>query len=479
MEDVIKEDNIIGYPNVINFDCTKKIIEQMEKNICKILIGKIQGTGFFCKIPYPDKNNLLPVFITNNHIINKDFLNQNNPEISIFIKENKSMKKMNLKNRIKYTNKDYDVTIIEVKESDEIKNFLELDDKIINDIVDDNLGNDEYIGKTVYILQYPNNELSVSYGVIDDIFGDKKFEFIHKCSTQNGSSGSPVLNLKNKIIGIHKECVEKKYNRGSFINYAIREFINQTHIKKQDKDFPYELVNFKKSYIGSMFPFKTIMENFYNVGMKRIKELNLSGLVDISFLSGLTFENLEILDLSDNLLLSIKCLEKMNCKNLKELYLYYNYLNNLEVLTKVEFRNLEILDLHSNRIVDINPLSNINFKRLKGLNLSDNKIIRINALINIKLGKLEYLNLSKNDIIDIDIKLLEQAYFKELKCLNIFGISIITSKIIENFKKLKKLDLTCHDISNINLLEKYNFKNITTKIDKKIEYPIDLEFERK
>ena len=56
-----------------------------------------------------------------------------------------------------------------------------------------------------------------------------------------------------------------------------------------------------------MFPFKTIMENFNNVGMKRIKELNLSGLVDISFLSGLTFENLEILDLSDNLLLSIKC----------------------------------------------------------------------------------------------------------------------------------------------------------------------------
>ena len=36
MEDVIKEDNIIGHPNVITFDCTKKIIEQMEKNICKI-----------------------------------------------------------------------------------------------------------------------------------------------------------------------------------------------------------------------------------------------------------------------------------------------------------------------------------------------------------------------------------------------------------------------------------------------------------
>ena len=217
-----EEKSLLGHSRPISYEKTQKILEQMKNCICNIKIGKSKGTGTFCKIPYPDKNNLLPVFITNNHIINKDFLNQNNPEISIFIKENKSMKKMNLKNRIKYTNKDYDVTIIEVKESDEIKNFLELDDKIINDIVDDNLGNDEYIGKTVYILQYPNNELSVSYGVIDNIFVDKKFEFIHKCSTQNGSSGSPVLNLKNKIIGIYKECVGNKFNRGSFI-YIIQK----------------------------------------------------------------------------------------------------------------------------------------------------------------------------------------------------------------------------------------------------------------
>ena len=50
----------------------KKIIEQMEKNICRILIGKNQGTGFFCKIPYLNNDEMLPVLVTNNHIINKD-----------------------------------------------------------------------------------------------------------------------------------------------------------------------------------------------------------------------------------------------------------------------------------------------------------------------------------------------------------------------------------------------------------------------
>ena len=67
----IKEKNIVGFPNVISYECTEKIIEQMKKNVCKIRIGNEQSTGFFCKIPFPDENNLLPVFITNNHVINK------------------------------------------------------------------------------------------------------------------------------------------------------------------------------------------------------------------------------------------------------------------------------------------------------------------------------------------------------------------------------------------------------------------------
>ena len=52
---ILKEKILTEYPNVISYECTKKIIEQMEKNICKIKIGNEQGTGFFCKIPFPDK----------------------------------------------------------------------------------------------------------------------------------------------------------------------------------------------------------------------------------------------------------------------------------------------------------------------------------------------------------------------------------------------------------------------------------------
>ena len=54
-----KESVLNNYPNIISYDCSKKIIEQMERNICKINIGEEQGTGFFCKIPFPSQDKII------------------------------------------------------------------------------------------------------------------------------------------------------------------------------------------------------------------------------------------------------------------------------------------------------------------------------------------------------------------------------------------------------------------------------------
>ena len=124
-----------GYPKIISYKNSKKIIEQMEENICKIRIGNIKGTGFFCKIPFPTIENMLPVLITNNHLISRDLLNEGNVKINVDIKKEKFTKKLDLNDRIYYTDEDYDITIIELKESDEIKNYLELDEIIIDPII--------------------------------------------------------------------------------------------------------------------------------------------------------------------------------------------------------------------------------------------------------------------------------------------------------------------------------------------------------
>ena len=49
-------------------------MEQMKKSVCKIELQFGMGTGFFCKIPFPDMDKMLPVLITNDHIINVNLI---------------------------------------------------------------------------------------------------------------------------------------------------------------------------------------------------------------------------------------------------------------------------------------------------------------------------------------------------------------------------------------------------------------------
>ena len=122
------KNKVDNYPQPISLENTDKVLNQMKKTICKISYeNKTLGDGFFCKIPFPDNNYLLSVLITNNHIVNESILKS--IKISLSINSNE-FKDINLKDRIKFTNEKYDLTIIEIKGEDGIinqDNFLELD----------------------------------------------------------------------------------------------------------------------------------------------------------------------------------------------------------------------------------------------------------------------------------------------------------------------------------------------------------------
>ena len=98
---------------------------------------------------------------------------------------------------MKYTNKEHDITIIEIKEEDNISNFLELDDLILSDLLENKNRNKDFEDNTLYITQYPLGNLSVSYGIFLNEYEDKKHIFRHKCSTNYGVSGSPIFNEKS------------------------------------------------------------------------------------------------------------------------------------------------------------------------------------------------------------------------------------------------------------------------------------------
>ena len=176
-----------------------------------------------------------------------------------------------------------------MNEEDNINNYLELDDNIINEL------NNEYIDKTIYIIQYPEGELSVSYGILDKICLDKKYNFNHKCSTKGGSSCSPILNIKNnKLIGIHKETSNGKFNRGLFLNYHIKEYIKLYNNKLQEFNKKYNL-NIQQDTTKIDLEWKSIgnegLKDLCQIEFKELKELHLvdNDISDIKVLEKVKF----------------------------------------------------------------------------------------------------------------------------------------------------------------------------------------------
>ena len=227
MEDTIKERFINKAVKPISIDSTEKILYQMKKCVFKININGIKGTGFFTKIPWG--KDFIKVLITNNHIINEKDIESENSFIITFNNNEKEKKFIKINKKKKnFTNEDLDVTIIEITEKDEIYDFLELDEEIINNIALNNQQleyyNKNYVNQSIYILNYLNGDkIMTSYGLITDIKGH---EINHNCNTDQGSSGSPILSLENnKVIGFHfGTSIKFNYNKGNLIIYAIIEF---------------------------------------------------------------------------------------------------------------------------------------------------------------------------------------------------------------------------------------------------------------
>ena len=237
----IKEIFITESPYPFSIEQTETILNQMKKSVCKICQPHKIATGFFCKIPYYEKN--LTVLITNNHVIDQNYYN-NNKEIILSCFNDKNIYTLDLKKRRNYLfSKKYDTTIIEIFK-DEVKGveFLELDYNI-----NAKNYNKTLVGNTLYIIQYINGEnVVVSYGLFkneEKSGNNSNFIFSHLCHTDSGSSGSPIfLHKSNKIIGIHYggfdyQNKENNYNIGIFLKYPIAKFIKKlAQIEKDEKE---------------------------------------------------------------------------------------------------------------------------------------------------------------------------------------------------------------------------------------------------
>ena len=190
------------------------IANKTLKSICKITVktkkGTYYGTGFFMDISDSKK-----YLLTNYHIINPNVINN---DIEIEIHNNKTLK-LNKNNRdIKYYPKPKDITIIEMKNYDDIYNdieFLDYDADCLRK------GYNIYKNVDVFSIEHPlGDSAACASGTIINL---NEYEFTHDINTDNGSSGCPIILLNNninliKVIGIHKEGeYYNKINYGTFI----------------------------------------------------------------------------------------------------------------------------------------------------------------------------------------------------------------------------------------------------------------------
>ena len=237
------------YPKSVTKQCHQKILEQMnEMNNSIFRIKNKNGIGLFSFIKH--NHNTIHVAIINNYINNDEYLNRinvllNNKEIIIEIDD------------IIYKDKINDISIIKIKNNNNIIKYLEIDDKLF-----EKESEIYYKNESIYILQNIKNNALVSYGIIKEI---NKNEIIYTGNIN--SNYSLIFNLNNnKLIGIHKKK-NKYYNKGIIFKSIIKEIkiylsnINEIDIsidiKKEELNKEIYFINDKDNDIKELNEFNT------------------------------------------------------------------------------------------------------------------------------------------------------------------------------------------------------------------------------
>ena len=453
----IKEISVNNSIGLISIKAAEIILDQMKNCVCKIHHQGQKGTGFFIKVPY--YNNYLTLLIINILLLDINDTKIDNT-ITISLNNEDIFKEIKLDNKRRiYTNKDLDITIIEIRENeDKIYDFLFLDENILNDQI--NINN-VYINESIYILNYKNGgDVYLSYGLLNNIKDDK----INKNKGTNiYSSGSPIILLKNyKVIGVHYN--NKNDNNLDFcilLNASIKEYIKKydkiIYDKKRDenneiKNYIIAEINIKEEDINKEIRIINSFEEFernengFNIGKDYYKFVNEKEIKD----------NCKIK--INNNFINFNYYHKFKEKG--KYIIEYILTNNL---TKTDF-----MFCHCKSLIKIN-LSNFNTQKVTNMS---SMFCSCKSLTSIDLSNFNTQNVNDmsymfcrcESLLNLDL-----SYFNTQNVKNM-------SRMFRACKSLKNLDLSyfnthkvtdmsymfiwCDSLKNINL-SNFNTQNVT------------------
>ena len=404
----------------ISIESTEIILDQMKNSVCEIHLGKT-GTGFFVRIPY--NNQILKLLITNNHVLNeKDIMIDNT--ISISLNNKKIRKEIKIdSNRKTYTNEKLDVTIIEIKDEDNINNnYLLLDEAIIDNEI--NNYSNIYKNQSIYILNYmKDKDIQASYGILNNIEDNK---IIHKCSTDSGSSGSPIILLNNnKVIGVHYAGSKhnKNFNFGRLLKQPLLEYINKENkinkTNKQNKNYIISEIEIKEEDIDNEIRIINSFEEYKRKNGKFDKILEEDYCL---------YENEK--EIKDN------CIIKINND-----IIYFNYFYKFKVKGKY---NIEY--------IFTNNLTKTDFmfcecKSLTNINLSNFNTEKVTNMGGMFLGCESLINIDLSKLITQNVTNMTGMFFG---CRTLTNINL-TKINTQNVTIMSGMFCGCRDLTNIDL----------------------------
>ena len=349
---------------LVKYKTIKHIMNtNIDKCVCKIMTKIKTGIGFFCDIP----QKCIKILITNNHIIDKAFLdNENKLNYSITEDDKEIFKEINLKKeRYKLTDELLDFTIIEILEEDNINNYLE-----INNMYNEN--------DQIFSFQYPNGEsLNYTHG---KIIGKKDNYLIYDVGTRGGSSGSPIILMNNlKVIGLHKGYLNdnpNKTNIGIPIELIINKINNISYIKctYEIKDNNYIQIINNRGNTGVNKEIESKVKIWNNGKKENLifkKQFNTKGIYNIYFIIEKKLNNMSFMFNNCTSLKEIKFIS-LQTDQVTNMYAMFNECNELEYLDLSNFNTSNVTNMAGmfNGCNNLKYLNIRNFSFKNGCNTS-------------------------------------------------------------------------------------------------------------
>ena len=440
------------------------IIESASKTICKICLENqnFSITGFFLDI----YESLF--LITNYHFISQNILNIN-PIIEI---ENNSGKKIEFKiNKNKryiklYEN--FDITVIQILNSDGINKYFEAlncDYNYINNfpkVVNADI-------KNIFSLHYPEitEKMKVSAGKITKIID---YKFIHTLDSEDGSFGCPIiLSSNSRVIGINiLNKQDEKQNYGVFIGVILDDI--KTYLKSEVPSKDITLSNFNNNLIindknDKNFIIAEIFIDNININKdlliinsyeERMKRLNKNKeKIDYIYKNEKEIKECEIKINDENINFSYFYNFKKKGKN-KITYIFKKKLTNISFmfsgcsfLTSIDLSNFITDDVNYMRglFLECSSLININLSNLNTLDNYDMGFMfsDCDSLNNIDLSGINTQNV-----------IFMENLFNNCKSLRNLNLSNFNTK---NVKYMNYMFSSCLLLENLDL-SSFNTKNV-------------------